>query len=428
MTISSATPGGLYYGFDAYQTPSSNDYRALLTTGIVVLDTNVLLNLYRYNAQTRADLVAVLERLEDRLWVPHQVLVEFWRNRESALRDLEETGENTVETLKDHCQQSLGALRAWANRIALPAEHLGDLKGQLEQAFTAVTDAISGLVATESLTQSLDTNEDPVLRTLEPVLAGRVGAAMAPETHAAAMKEALRRIGDGLPPGYKDKNKTDERAAGDYLVWRQLLDEAERRRTDVLLVTGDVKDDWWRRERGQTRGPRLELVEELRRCADVRLFMLRPESLLIHAREVLSVEVQEESVQDVERVDRVLSSSGAGSWTLEAVRRLLGHLDAQAPVQAMAIRYAAQNDGFVSRDEVYDLGDYEENRMLRGFTRPPNRIAQQLRDQGLIPEGAVDVLKASYDSAFSYVQASGFRVPPEIVALLQELQPYLDEA
>ncbi|MFD4759474.1 PIN-like domain-containing protein [Streptomyces sp. NPDC058439] len=52
---------------------------------MVVLDTNVLLNLYRSNARTRQDTLAVLTRLRDRLWVPHQVLTEFWRNREQKL-------------------------------------------------------------------------------------------------------------------------------------------------------------------------------------------------------------------------------------------------------------------------------------------------------------------------------------------------------
>ncbi|MFE7773306.1 PIN-like domain-containing protein [Streptomyces sp. NPDC057445] len=49
---------------------------------MIVLDTNVLLNLYRYNARTREDTLAVLSRLRARLWVPHQVLTGFRRNRE----------------------------------------------------------------------------------------------------------------------------------------------------------------------------------------------------------------------------------------------------------------------------------------------------------------------------------------------------------
>jgi hypothetical protein len=79
--------GGLFDGFEAYQTPTEADYRRLLTDGIVVPDANVLLNLYRYNEQTRNDLFLVLRALGDRLWVPHQVVVEFWRNREAVLQD-----------------------------------------------------------------------------------------------------------------------------------------------------------------------------------------------------------------------------------------------------------------------------------------------------------------------------------------------------
>ncbi|MEV5354581.1 PIN-like domain-containing protein [Streptomyces sp. NPDC086081] len=47
---------------------------------MTVLDTNVLLNLYRCNERTRRDTLAVLNKLRDRLWVPHQVLTECWRS------------------------------------------------------------------------------------------------------------------------------------------------------------------------------------------------------------------------------------------------------------------------------------------------------------------------------------------------------------
>ncbi|WP_169515800.1 PIN-like domain-containing protein [Amycolatopsis nigrescens] len=307
--VASGEPRGIYDGFEGFRTPTDEDYHSLLTQGMVVLDTNVLLNLYRYNAQTRTDLVAVLTKLGDCLWVPQQVVVEFWRGRESALRDLQETGDNTIEALIEHLQQSNNVLRSWGNRVALAAERRDELQRHLDLAFSVVTEAIKRFIVEGALEQALDTNTDPILQALEPVLNGRVGSPMSAETRAEAIKEALRRIQADEPPGFKDKNKVDELAAGDYLVWKQVLDEAGQRNRDVLLVTGDVKDDWWRRDRGQTRGPRPELAEELRRHAGVRLFMLRPESLLMRARDVLRVDIQEESVHDAERVDRARSSS-----------------------------------------------------------------------------------------------------------------------
>jgi predicted nucleic-acid-binding protein len=396
----------------------------VLTEGLVAPDTNVLLNLYRYNAQTQTDLFAVLDRLGERLWVPHQVLVEFWRNRESALRDPQDTAETAVEALKDQCEQAIRVLRTWANRVALPPERLAELQEAVEHGFTVVTEAITGLIDGKAVEQARDTNTDPVLKKLESVLKGRVGAALDAVAHADAITEGRRRVAAGLPPGYldakKDKGDGTEGAAGDYLVWEQLLREAERRRCDVLLVTGDIKDDWWRKDRGQTRGPRLELVEEMRSRAGVRLFMLRPESLLLHARYVLEVEVRDESVQDVERVDRFLATGESGGWTAEALQELLDRLSTRGPVQAAAIRRAAKGGGFVSREDVYELGGYDETRTLRGFTRPANRLAQEFRDSGIVPDTAVDILEAVYDPSISYVQASGFRIPQELIPLIPD--------
>jgi predicted nucleic-acid-binding protein len=137
-----------------------------LTEGLVVLDTNVLLNLYRYNAQTQTDLFAVLERLGERLWVPHQVLVEFWRNRESALRAPQDTAETAVEALKDQCEQAIRVLRTWANRVALPTERLTKLQEAMEQGFALVTDTITGLIDGKAIETARDTNFDPVLKKL----------------------------------------------------------------------------------------------------------------------------------------------------------------------------------------------------------------------------------------------------------------------
>ena len=76
---------GLYDDFRGYRVPTEAELTEALRTATAVVDANVLLNLYRYNEATRDDLLDVLQRLGDRLWIPHQVLREFWRNRLSVL-------------------------------------------------------------------------------------------------------------------------------------------------------------------------------------------------------------------------------------------------------------------------------------------------------------------------------------------------------
>jgi len=67
---------------------------------------------------------------------------------------------------------------------------------------------------------------------------------------------------------------------------------------------------------------------------------------------------------------------------------------------------------------VYELGEYDETRTLRGFTRPANRLAQEFRDRGIVPDTAVDILEAVYGPSISWVQASGFRIPQDLIPLI----------
>jgi hypothetical protein len=305
---------GLYDDFEAYRTATDADYQRLLTSGLVNPDTNVLLNLYRYDEPTRDDLLRILGKLGSRLWVPHQVIAEFWRNRETILKDPRDTTLN-IRQLSAHRDQAINTLRTWINRVGLEQDRADELLATLTQAFDVVTKAVSELVDEHSADSARDTYSDPVLVQLEEILQGRVGRPLDQAGNEEALKEAKSRAELKLPPGWKDAGKSDGQAAGDYLVWAQVLREARERTQDVLLITGDVKEDWWRREHGEIRGPLPGLVQEMKAFAGVRLFMLRPESLLIQARQALQIDVSDESVQDAERVDRSLAkASMAKGW------------------------------------------------------------------------------------------------------------------
>lgn len=52
--------------------------------------------LYRYHDQTRDDLLSVLNALGNQLWVPHQVMAEFWGSREAVLKDPRGTEKNAA--------------------------------------------------------------------------------------------------------------------------------------------------------------------------------------------------------------------------------------------------------------------------------------------------------------------------------------------
>jgi PIN like domain len=67
--------------FPEYVHLSEQDYSRIWKQALFVFDTNVLLNLYRYRPDACNELFKVLEKLSERIWIPHHVALEFQRNR-----------------------------------------------------------------------------------------------------------------------------------------------------------------------------------------------------------------------------------------------------------------------------------------------------------------------------------------------------------
>jgi hypothetical protein len=288
-------------GFETYRTVTPDEYQSVLRNGLVILDANVLLHLYRYHSGTRKDLMEILAAIKDHLWIPHQVMQEFWQGRSGVIDGRAKEIEEVISGLHTSGLQLGEGVSKWANRIGLPQREKARILDRIESTIKYTADIVTVLSAADTAEDIRDTDRDSVLVTLEPILDGSIGRPLMPDVAREAKKEALQRISDKRAPGWRDANKKENKE-GDYFVWYQSLQEAKRRGLDVLFVTDDAKPDWWRIEHGETKGPLAELVHEMREIANVRLFMTRPETLLLHAKDVLGKDVSSDSVRDVQRV------------------------------------------------------------------------------------------------------------------------------
>ncbi|MFI0961016.1 PIN-like domain-containing protein [Streptomyces sp. NPDC021080] len=341
---------GIFDCDEAYRTPVSSDYERLFQVGLIALDTNVLLNLYRSNERTRKDTFAVLDRLRDRLWVPHQVLVEFWRNRAlPSVRGHHHSKAQEVSASLNKASRSVhDALDRWMKDVHLSSDEevrrridssRSTLNGTLEKLKSLIQeqaqkDAVGGTAVTHG---------DPILRELEGLLQGRIGEPLSVEEFGKAVREAQSRADSEIPPGYADfQSKSPEQAAGDYILWKQLLDEVEKRKQDVLMVTGDVKEDWWVRRDGEVPArPRKELGMELRQRAGVSLFMMTPSQLLAEANEILGLKVDKRSVIDLALSENV----DAQNFPHDFIRQFL-------PLSRIAHRRAREATEATSRGDL----------------------------------------------------------------------------
>lgn len=313
---------GLYDGFEGFRSASSAEQREAVGSWLVVLDTNVLLNLYGYQGSALDDFIQVFRALGDRLFVPHQVMDEFWRNRRLVLQGNQGKHKEREDAEKgfDDVER---ALRRWHQRVVERAGRPDpEVVDKVKAARSAVLDLMDHTNAQAQITlPDTPTHEDRVLVRLEDLLRDRVGGPPADADMDALRAEGRKRIADRVPPGYLDGDKNPDRAIGDFLVWRQAMEESARRSLPVLLVTQDQKDDWWADSRSDSRRARPELVSELLAFSGQRLLMMRAHDLL-GLGDVLGIHVSRATVEEVEEVSQEADSDNDGLSGLSGIRLL----------------------------------------------------------------------------------------------------------
>lgn len=409
----------IFTGFEGHRQPSREDIAAALTHSHVAFDTNVLLDLYALPAAARVHAVSYMETIGDRLWVPHQALREFWRNRHARILD-QRKKVSPLTSVKSELLTIVNSLRPGDGRTdeieAIRASVLGQLD-LLEEEIQRVAGPpldVDGIIRSPSV--------DPVLLDLERVLAGRVGSP-SPDFDD-LVTEGLRRFERNQPPGYADgvkkKDQIPERGTGDFLIWEQTLRHMASLNLayPFVLVTRDGKEDWRILADGKriALGARPELVEEAQARTGQRVIILSPTEFYSAMAGLVADEASSQVQSLIESSATLDSDAAAASdtWTLEAYQELLARLLAGSyQAQHDVIVAAASNErGVVDRASIYRIAGYENARSLRRFSLPASRVMFGLIDSGVIGDGVQSPLLAIYDGPG---KAAGYEVPHEFV-------------
>jgi HJR/Mrr/RecB family endonuclease len=289
--------------------------------GLVVLDASVLLDLYRITPQARRQVLDALSSTGARLWVPHQAAAEFSRNRRrvveqrmssftevrQALRasaaDAIDVLESAVKLLQRQRERNATTRRWEPPEVGLDRTSLlARLGGVMDPALAE----LEALAAEHDVHPGDMQGGDPLLSQIDELLAGRIGPAYPRDRLRALVEEAHSfRYPNQIPPGYLDADKkTPLLAAGDFLLWCQTIDRVQEMPIPdrlVSLITSDTKGDWWELDsRRHPRGPRPELVQELRDAATADLLLLTLKDFLAGAAQHLASNVSGQTLLEVQ--------------------------------------------------------------------------------------------------------------------------------
>ncbi|MET7747352.1 PIN-like domain-containing protein [Micromonospora sp. NPDC005367] len=325
---------GLSDGFESFLVPSEQQIREAITEGLVVLDTNVLLEAYRFAPTARRQLLDVLINLGDRLWIPHQVALEFHKNRLSVIASFDDSYNEALKAVDEFrltVEEVLGQRAAeLANRVSLPERERKSLLTPIRDALDRTQEHLNQMRKRHGLAPA-SIMDDSILTALRKVLDGKVGESPPSEQRDEMIKEAARRAAAKVPPGYKDfATKSD--GSGDYLVWAQTLEEAARRKLPLLFVTRDAKEDWFMRIRGKTICGRSELIAEAQQVAGVRAIIMQTHTLLFHARSFLQPEISDETIRQAAHAAENGGSRGSKSRVViraDIFPQMVEHLESE---------------------------------------------------------------------------------------------------
>lgn len=287
--------------FPGYYPPSLDERQDAYRRGLVSLDANALLDLYRFSERARNEFFTVLETLQPRLFVTHQAALEFYRNRLAVVESRLSAAEEKCKEIEKPLGTAAEKIQEFANRYRIDEAEQKRLIGLVQSLSATLTDAIRTAGAYDLTREHVRTATDSVLKRFQSLVADRVGDPLPQSEYEQAIKEAARRRERRIPPGYADKKGSPELQAGDYLVWRQLIAEARAHERPVLLVTNEQKEDWILvGSSNQTLGPRPELVLEMRKEAHTALHMVTVVGLLKEAPGYIGTSVSKSTIQEAE--------------------------------------------------------------------------------------------------------------------------------
>jgi HJR/Mrr/RecB family endonuclease len=329
-------PRRLALSFAGWLDDSRNAEKTFFEEALIVLDANVLLALYEIGADARKEVLAALTRVVSRLWVPHQAALEFCRNRKRVVRDRTGYFSDVRRSLRTAAREAIDLLEATVkdvldlrekNRTSRPwdpAEARLDRRS-LEARLAGVMDSavaeLNALEAEHDLHPKDMQQTDLLFAEIDQLLTGRIGYAPSRELLRELVDEAISfRFPNEIPPGYEDAGKrTPLIAAGDYILWREVLDRATELHATtahVLLVTSETKPDWWLlNDRKKPLRARPELIQEMYEEAGAELLLISLADFLNGARDYLSLDVSDQTVAQLREVAD--SAGGHDDWQLD---------------------------------------------------------------------------------------------------------------
>ncbi|WP_028525290.1 PIN-like domain-containing protein [Runella limosa] len=280
--------------FPGYYRKTEADIKRIWENGIIMFDTNVLLNLYRYSESTQKIILELIKKFSSQIYLPHQAALEYNRNRYEVIAEQEKAYNEFLDKIIQ-IQKDLQS-------TSKPPFLTNKVDKELNSVFEKVTSEVK-----ESIDKYCDyLKNDPIYNSISELFENRITNQFTPEELSQIFKEGEERFKNKIPPGFEDeKTKEGNRKYGDLILWKQIIIKAKELKKDVILITDERKIDWWWKIKdGRNMGPRQELVEEIKREANVDFHMYSSERFLTYGQSLLKEKINQQAFEEIQAMKK----------------------------------------------------------------------------------------------------------------------------
>ena len=241
----------------------------LWNDAVFIFDTSSILEIYSCVNNAQRTIMKILEHFKERIWIPAQVKYEYMKHRDEVLlKPIAEKYHTPKGINNDIVKYIDDFLKKTNNEYYHPyidsqaQTEISALKGDLEEKIEKILKIQKRQYDKRKKEIKEVINDDIIYQTFMKLSHGE---AFNYQELLEIAKEGEFRYRNGLPPGYKDDEKEGMRLYGDLIIWKEIIRYASINNKSVILISNDVKDDWYLKENRDKEvilEPRHELIKE----------------------------------------------------------------------------------------------------------------------------------------------------------------------
>ena len=236
---------------------------------IIVLDTTVLLELYRQPANISLDVISALKRILTNIFIPSKVYEEYLKNYHKICGDEKKKYKKVTKELSDSLKKLQNDI---AKKVGEYRKHnytdISKLQNNLNEKIKDTQNIITEFEKSHHAEIQLNINflqNDKVKEFVDLLLnQGSIGQKIPFSKKILLLQEGQVRYDNLIPPGFHDSAKNGEAKYGDLFVWKDIITIAKEKNTNIIFVCNDTKEDWWEKNKDTPIDLRQELNEEFK--------------------------------------------------------------------------------------------------------------------------------------------------------------------